>query len=92
MRGGAPAAHDSLVAKSKMMLILSVNTLNCKPESRLRHQYQEWSRVIKLVLFQQVFWWVSSSRDLCSPEYVLDFRQNTVGIYILPDGCCFGIE
>jgi len=36
---------------------------------------------MKLVLFQQVFWWVSSSRDLCSPEYVLDFRQNTVGIY-----------
>jgi len=23
---------------------------------------------MKLVLFQQVFWWVSSSRDLCSPE------------------------
>ncbi len=35
---------------------------------------------------------VSSSRDICSPEYLLDFRHNTVGIYILPDGCCFGIE
>ena len=47
---------------------------------------------MKLVLLQQLFWWVSSSRDLCSPEYLLDFRHNTVGIYILPDGCCFGIE
>jgi len=36
---------------------------------------------IKLVLLQQLFWWVSSSRDLCSPEYLLDFRHNTVGIY-----------
>jgi len=31
-----------LVAKSKMMLILSLNSLNCKHENRLRHQYQEW--------------------------------------------------
>ena len=36
---------------------------------------------MKLVLLQQLFWWVSSSRDLCSPEYLLDFRHNTVGIY-----------
>ncbi len=27
-----------LVAKSKMMLILSWNALNCKRENRLRHQ------------------------------------------------------
>ena len=29
-----------LVAKSKMMLILSLHMLNCKRENRLRHQYQ----------------------------------------------------
>src|SRR6266487_1761559 len=33
--------------------------------------------MMKLVLLQQLFWWVSSSRDICSPEYVLDFRHNT---------------
>ena len=32
--------HLILVAKSKMMLILSLHTLNCKRENRLRHQYQ----------------------------------------------------
>jgi len=32
---------------------------------------------MKQVLLQQLFWWVSSSRDLCSPEYLLDFRHNT---------------
>ncbi len=45
-----------------------------------------------LVLFHHVFWWGSSSRDLCSPEEVWDVRHPPVGIYILPDGCCFGIE
>jgi hypothetical protein len=40
MRGGAPAAHGSLVAKAKMILILSSNLFDCKRENRLRHQYQ----------------------------------------------------
>src|SRR2546423_3303380 len=31
-----------LVAKSKMMLILSLNSLNYKRENRLRHQYHSW--------------------------------------------------
>jgi hypothetical protein len=33
MRGGAPLAHGSLVAKSKMMLTLSLNSLDAKYEN-----------------------------------------------------------
>ena len=36
---------------------------------------------MNLVLFQHVFWWGSSSRDLCSPEEVWDVRQTPVGMY-----------
>src|SRR2546429_5920952 len=43
----------------------SSSTYRCRQANGLP---QEWSRVMKLVLLQQLFWWVSSSRDICSPE------------------------
>jgi len=48
MRGGAPAAHELLVAKSKTLLILSPKSGGAKRENRLRHQYPKWTRAIKL--------------------------------------------
>ena len=41
MRGGVPRSHGSLVAKSKMMLILSLNALNCKRDNRLHHKCED---------------------------------------------------
>ncbi len=42
MRSMFESARVILVAKSKMLLILSVNVRNPERENRLRHQYQEW--------------------------------------------------
>jgi len=43
---------------------------------------------MKLVLLQQLFWWVSSSRDICSPEYLLDFRHNNRSYTLLVKRAC----
>jgi hypothetical protein len=40
MDAGALQAHELLVAKSKMMLVLSLNALNRKRDNRLCYQYQ----------------------------------------------------
>ena len=53
MRGGAPVAHDSLVAKSKMMLILSLEWLDAKRENRLRHQYPSILLTVRRYLTQE---------------------------------------
>src|SRR5207302_7711655 len=66
---------------------------NCPIRNESQHSGQRfWSESSDKVLSSRelppnlqtiyhLFWWVSSSRDICSPEYLLDFRHNTVGIY-----------
>src|SRR5260370_36669762 len=38
MRGGAPPAHDTLVANSKIKLVLNENSQYYERENRIRHQ------------------------------------------------------